>query len=192
MRLIACSLLFAVVGVGMGAANAASFNVCWQNPTENVDGSPLTDLERVRILWELESDATINGNDPYNTTEVGAELCTDITVPQDGDYTVKMRAIDADGDVSSDSNVVTKTAGAPVVPTDPLPPVILTSESTVFTVVKQPDKFVLLPIGTVPAGTECSQQEVVNGHGVVPNGDVVWTSPTGPRPIVVVAQCGNG
>ena len=166
---------------------AASFSVCWQNPSENVDGSILDNLTRVRVHYELTSDTSINGNIPFDTDEEGAERCESIDVPQAGEYEVFARAINLLGEVSADSNHVMKMAVEDANP--PAPPIILQQEATVFTVVKQPDRFVLLPIGTVPAGTECSQVEFVNGHGVVPNAAVQWTSDTGPRPVVVVAQC---
>lgn len=67
--------------------------------------------------------------------------------------------------------------------------VIIEQEEVVYTVVKQVNRFVLLPVGTVPIGTMCDLENTVNGLGAVPTEDVVWTSPTGSRPIVVVAQC---
>lgn len=110
--------------------------VCWTNPTQNSDNTPLTDLAFVTVFWSAEP---IGGG------------------------------------------------AAPGPP--PGPPVILDQEEIVYTVVKQPNRFVLLPIGTVPAGTSCDPSNSVNGLGAVPTDAVVWTSTTGSRPIVVVARC---
>lgn len=78
----------------------------------------------------------------------------------------------------------------PVPNPDPMPPVIIGDNLTVFTIIKQPNRFVLLVVGTVPPGTACIPDQSVNGLNVVPTSDVVWTSTS--RPIVVVARCVEG
>jgi hypothetical protein len=163
---------------------AATFNVCWQNPTENVDESTLDDLTSVTIYYD-QGNSVNEGSLVFPTTEAGAELCTDVEVPQAGDYSVRATATDAEGNESTFSNQVVKAA----VDSAPEGPIIIEEERQVFTVVKQPDQFLLLPVGTVPAGTQCDPTNTTNGHMVVPAADVVWTSPTGSRPIVVVADC---
>lgn len=59
---------------------------------------------------------------------------------------------------------------------------------TVYYVIQQTGRFVLLPIGTVPLDTACDQDQEVNGHFAVPASEVTWTGTARPR--VVVAQCG--
>ena len=59
---------------------------------------------------------------------------------------------------------------------------------TVYYVIQRENRFVLLPVGTVPVGTACSSTEYVNGYFAVDRNLVEWSS--GTRPLVVVAQCG--
>lgn len=170
------------------SSSASAITLNWVAPSENVDGTPLTDLDAYRIYYGTSSRNYSNithFNDPTLTT---FELCL-----PNGDYYFAMTALDAEGNESGYSNEVLKTelgsCGGPSA--EPLPPVVLELPMTAYTVVKQQDRFVLLPVGTVPAGTLCDLNNSVNGHGAVPTADVVWTSPTGSRPIVVVAQCGG-
>jgi hypothetical protein len=58
---------------------------------------------------------------------------------------------------------------------------------TAFDIVKQKDKFILLAVGEVPAGTACDPNQTVNGHYGVPSDLVVWFGNV--RPPVVVADC---
>jgi len=60
-------------------------------------------------------------------------------------------------------------------------------EPTVYTVVKQEDRFVLLPIGQAALGTPCVDDQSVNGLNVVPRGAVDWAGNV--QPAVVVARC---
>ena len=171
----------------------AAFTVCWQPPTENVDGTDIVGPLAYAMHYGPSSrtydsvvDIAAGAADPHPTDpDALCETRDDVAA---GQYYVALTAIDQNGDESDYSNEVIVTASDPVVP---MPPVILEEDEVVFTVIKQPDRFVLLPVGTVPAGTPCDMNEAVKGHGVVPNSAVVWTSATGSRPIVVVAQC-NG
>jgi len=164
---------------------AQAFEICWENPTENVDNTPLVDLTQVNAYIGLQPGGLYDyGLRIFPETEEGASRCSEIEISP-GTYYVVMTALDADGDESVFSNEVIKTQIDPT----PLAPIILPSVRTVFTVVKQPDRFVLIPIGTVPPGTECDPNNSVNGHGVVPNESVVWNQGSSARPIVVVALC---
>jgi hypothetical protein len=55
-------------------------------------------------------------------------------------------------------------------------------------VIKTKNRFVLLPVGTVPANTPCDTTQSVNGHYAVPRDAVTWSGTV--EPDVVVAQCG--
>lgn len=178
------------------SSGALALEVCWDAPTENVDGSLITDLPLVYVLhWAVGEDyvplsrnytetRAINLDDMYPGETTG--WCTTINSGT-GVHHMALTAIDSALDQSDYSNEVAKMGDA----TTPLPPIIIESSRAVYTVIKQPDVFVLLPIGTVPAGTPCDPNNTVNGRGAVPNSAVIWTSPTGSRPIVVVAEC-NG
>jgi hypothetical protein len=162
----------------------AALTICWQAPTENVDGSAIEGVLAYSIHY---------GPSPGNydsIIDIGAQTAADqgnceIRDVAPGDYYIAMKAIDTLGDESAYSNEIMKTQAS----TTPLPPVILALPQTVFNVVKQDDRFVLLPIGTVPPGTVCDPNQSVNGHGVVPAEDVAWLVGSTVRPVVVVARC---
>ena len=60
-------------------------------------------------------------------------------------------------------------------------------DQVVYTVVKQVDRFIMLPVGTVASGTECIADQTVNGYKVIPRSAVQWSGSV--RPDVVVAVC---
>lgn len=171
-----------------------------QNPTENIDGTPLTDLTMVK-LYACTGEACVATEQPnngdYPTTEPGAETQMPRTFTPNGDvgttFVVRYRAtaLDSEGNESDYSN--TKEYRITFIDAGiPQPPVILLPEErTVFHVIKQPNSFVLLPIGTAPAGTPCDPNQTVNGHGAVPTDAVAWSPGSTARPVVVVAQCGG-
>lgn len=75
----------------------------WQAPTENVDGSPLTDLAGYRIYYGSDSRSygnTVEVLDPGSTE-------ASFTAPS-GDYYVTMTALDAEGNESAYSNEIVK------------------------------------------------------------------------------------
>lgn len=81
-----------------------SMNLNWVAPTENVDGTPLTDLAGYRVYYGTSSrnyGAPVVLDDPTATS-------VEITAPS-GDYYVAMTALDAEGNESAYSNEVLKT-----------------------------------------------------------------------------------
>ena len=88
------------------------------------------------------------------------------------------------GDSSVDSNMVSRT----VSPSGPQPPQnLIVAGLNVFAIVYQTDQFLLVVVGSVPAGTPCDETETVNGHYAVPRDQVTWSSDV--QPLVVVANC---
>jgi hypothetical protein len=76
----------------------------WQAPTQNIDGSPLTDLAGYQIYFGLNSgsyDGTVAISDPLATNEY-------MELPS-GDHFISISAIDADGNESGLSNEIMKT-----------------------------------------------------------------------------------
>jgi hypothetical protein len=65
--------------------------------------------------------------------------------------------------------------------------VLTVVDGTVFTVVKQVNSFILLPVGTIPIGTGCFLDQFINGHYAVPRSLVQWSGTV--EPLVVVAKC---
>lgn len=76
----------------------------FQAPTENTDGSPLTDLAGFKVYWSLESGGYNDANSQYfpgaTLTEI---LLQDINIP-DGSYYFVLTAVTDDGRESEFSN----------------------------------------------------------------------------------------
>lgn len=176
------------VTLSVKCAHAGEARLDWQNPTQNVDGTfiPPTGEGRLignRVEW---SKCTTNGN--FGTV-VGQQVFTEPTqwyTVQNlgtGKWCFRAYASTTYGE-SAASNVASKE----ILPVLPQPPSGLTvAAMTVYTVVKRTDRFVMLPVGTVPAGTSCITDQSVNGYFAVPRASVAWSGNV--RPDVVVAAC---
>ena len=197
-RRIGCALLIGawVVLIAMALfspykADAAPVTVTWTNATLNEDGSTIPATGDLSLAsTTVEYAACIAGalSEPQIPTIVlmpAEELVVDIVTPGDWCFVARHTTV---GNVdSADSNISVKTIAPPV----PMPPASLTVIDLVaYTIVKQPDRFLLVAVGTVPADTVCDPNQSANGHYVVPNDAVIWTDPNGPRPVVIVAKCG--
>ncbi len=164
-------------------AFSAEAELTWTAPTQNTDGSALTDLAGFKIYM-----GTVQGG-PYPVSiDLADPTITTFTVPNlsEGTYYFVSTAYNgADPVQESDlSNEVTKT----ILPLVPMPPTMLTvSNLLVWDIVKQDNKFVFLGVGTVPNGTPCDSTQTVNGRFAVPFDAVEWFGNV--RPPVVVADC---
>ncbi len=174
-------LLLTLVSLNCYAGEAI---LTWTAPTQNTDGTPLTDLAGFKLYL-----GTTPGGPYPVSVDIADPTATTFTVPNltEGTtyYFVSTAYNSASPVQESDfSNEATKT----IPPLVPAPPTGLTVEDlTVFTIVDQVDKFVLLPVGTVPPGTQCIAGQTVNGHHVVPRAEVQWSGNI--QPVVVVAKC---
>ena len=178
---------FVVIATPLWAGNVT---LTWTNATQNEDGSAIPATgDNSLDTTTLEYAACISGqlSAPRLSKTVAASFETDIvSIVTPGDWCFVAFHTNVAGTRSAESNIAIKT----ILPAVPNPPALLTvTDLVVYTIVKQKDKFVLLAVGRVLAGTACNPNESVNGHYVVPNDAVLWTSATGPRPIVVVAKC---
>lgn len=167
------------------SVRAGEATLSWTAPTQNTDGSALTDLAGFKIYAGLVQggpygDVSITINNPATTTFVVPGLTEGTTY-----FFVTTAFNSADPVQESDfSNEVSKL----IPPLVPMPPTMLTVQDlTAFDIVKQKDKYVLLAVGTVPAGTQCDPNQTVNGHYGVPSDLVAWFGNV--QPPVVVADC---
>lgn len=124
----ACALLLLALSSG-----ALSKEVCWRNPSQNVDGSALTDLTEVMLYWAAtplpagcralaQCSAWPTGNFLKATTEEGVVVCVDAPLPPVQNHIVAT-ARAGTGAVSVFSNLVVR-AGDPAPPVGPLPPLL--------------------------------------------------------------------
>lgn len=168
-------LKFLILDANAQEPGAATLN--WKAPIQNTDGTPLVDLAGYKLLYGNTAggpyDREINVPNPDTTTYVVENLAP-------GDYYFVSTAYNAAGKESDFSNEALKVIAG-------LPSLFTVVDGQVFNLVKQKDKFVLLPVGAVPMGTECDPTQSVNGHHVVPNDAVQWLGNV--EPIVVVAKC---
>lgn len=151
-------------------------------PTENVDGSPLTDLTDIKVYW-----GTTQGG-PYGLGEdsMGVDCQHTLDLPA-GTYYFVATALNSVGLESEYSNEVTRT----VLPPEPSQPTDLTvspSDRTAYAISQTEDRLVTYPVGTVAEGTACDSTMTVNGKYLVPRSSVQWAGTV--RPQVVVAECG--
>lgn len=164
-----------------------SITLTWVAPTENTDNTALTDLAGYNIFHSRTSGSgytAVAENIPPNVISyiVGGLV--------DGTHYFVATAFNEANVESGFSNEAVRVIDPPP-GTMPMPPTNLTVQAlAVFTIIKRTDRFVLVVVGTVPPDTACDSTQSVNGHNVVPNDAVIWATETGPRPIVVVAQCG--
>lgn len=86
-----------------------AIQLCWQNPSENVDGSALNDLKEIQICVEEKNSCY-----GFLTSDPGAQVCRNIPL-NDGSWHIYGIAIDEEGNRSAKSNTVVKTV-------DPLDP----------------------------------------------------------------------
>lgn len=175
-------------------ASAADAKLSWVNPTTNVDGSTIPSTGTTRLLLTRIEYGTCAGTAPSYTfgTKQGeatfnAPATTGTTTGHSPGTTVCFRAYarNAENTESAPSNVAAKVFA----PAQPAPPSLLSvADTTVYTVVKSTDRFVMLPVGTAPAGTACDTSQSVNGKYVIPRDTVTWSGNV--KPLVVVADCG--
>lgn len=189
--LIASSITMALLVIGITRALAADASVTWTNPTQNVDGSAIPATGAGRLTGNRVEWGTCTGTAPNYTfgTAAGQQVFTTptaaYTVPNlaPGTHCFRAYASTTYGE-SGPSGVAAKVIAPPL----PQPPTGLTvAQLTVYTVLKRDDRFVMLPVGTVPAGTACDTTQSVNGYYVVPRGAVTWSGTV--KPAVVVATC---
>ncbi len=86
--------------VAMVSVEIANLRLAWQAPTENQDGSALTDLTSFNVYWGADS------RDYDGSISLGQNIREwNIDLPS-GDYYIAVTAVDADGDESGYSNEV--------------------------------------------------------------------------------------
>lgn len=164
--------IYALIAVAMivflhDISQAEEVTLTWTNPTGQEtcsDAGPLSDLAGTRI-WQLVAEI----NDPTSESFVIPGLLP-------GEYQYVATSFTDSGEQSRISGSATKMVTEFTV-----------TEGTVKTVVRTDNRFLLLPVGTVPLGTSCDVENSVNGHYAVPRDQVTWSGNVQPQ--VVVAEC---
>lgn len=182
--LIALACLFGSAAYAQTTCGGALLS--WTAPTQNTDGSALTNLAGYRVVYGTSASTlhqTIEVADPGMVA-----YCVTGLAP--ATYYFAVRAYTSTGAESANSNVVSKVitnTPVPVIPTPPGTLTISTGQLEVYQVIGTDQGFQFLPVGTVPANTQCIAAHQVNGRYAVPTSAVTWYGNVKPK--VVVAQC---
>jgi hypothetical protein len=173
------------------SAGAAEAELTWTPPTQNTDNSPIPAtgpgaLTQHSILYgacNAGKTALLAAPPPVTVVVPMPAATRIITGLGAGSWCFAARA-----ETASAQSVFTPFVSKDII-LQPKPPTGLVVTALVaYTVVKQRDAFVMLPVGTVPGGTACDSSQSVNGYFVVPRAAVTWSGNV--RPEVVVASCG--
>jgi hypothetical protein len=150
-------------------------------PTQNTDGSVLTDLAGIRYY-----ESQVSGG-PY--TVVGDEtVCSLVLVRSEGTYYYVSTAYNTGGVESVYSNEATKTVAPPV----PAPPTGLTATGSLvaYGISQSEDVARAYPVGSVLADTACDPAMTFMGLYQVPKASVTFVGSV--KPPVVFAECSGG
>ncbi len=168
-------------------------------PTQNTNGTPIPasgneSLNHLDIRYSI----CLNGGlDGPNQLEQSGPLETTRTVPNlspgEWCFAGAVQNVGEPGVHSDISNILSVTVGG-VIPPIPEPPILTVATTTVYSVSKGDDTFLLAAVGTVPMGTACDGAQYIRGinetdkYHVVPVGDIdLWFGSV--RSNVVVADC---
>lgn len=174
------SLAAIALCLGARPVLAGDATLTWTAPTQRTDGSALTNLASYRIYYGTSATAltqTAPVTNPGLVTYTIQNLAP-------GTWYFSMTALDAGGLESARTNIVTKT----ILQAPPNPPGnLVVAALVVYQVIGTPDRFAMIPVGTVPAGTPCDPLQTINGRYAVPRAAVSWYGSI--KPQIVVAQC---
>jgi hypothetical protein len=180
--------LYMVLMLAPMCSYAGETTLTWEPPTENEDGTPLTDLAGFKIFW-----GTTTGDYP-NSADIPDPTATTYTVQNltPGEWRFVATAYNEAGTESQYSNEAVKN----IVDTTPLPPGgVAAAGDSAYIIVQSDDTLVLLDIGTIAADTQCSPDvAVMDDNGLVgykvPVAAIVPYSPS-QQLVVAFSQCGN-
>lgn len=166
--------------------------VTWSNPTHNTDNTPIpatgpTALAETLLDYSLCLNGAVDPAETVRRVEPQPSERHVVPALPAGEYCIQAYAVNNQASVSDPSNIATKTIIIPQVPG-----MLTVTDMVAHTILFRRNRLVLLPIGTVPGGTQCDPTQIVNDHYAVPVEVVVWTNtePGAVRPEMVVAKCG--
>lgn len=193
MRILA-ALLFFIAPV----VYAADAPITWTAPTQYTDGTalPASAIASYDIAYGLCSADKKSIVAPATIINVpGTTLSKTITGLGSGTWCFQVRTVTTDGQTSVFTvDSATGLLAWKQIVLIPKPPGTVTvggGTGTAYMAVRQTDKFVMVPVGTVPANTVCDAENAVIAGGAtyfaVPTSAVQWFGST--RPTVALAPC---
>jgi hypothetical protein len=174
----------------MDKCHANTADLSWVHPTQFVDGTTLalSQIARTEVQYGV-CNGTKSGflatPAPVTINVLPPPALAKVSNLAPGIWCFRARTVATTSTTPSDwTGYVWKE----ILPPAPKPPTNLLVSSTVaYSVVKRVDRFAMVAVGTVPAGTSCIPDQTVNGYYVVPRASVQWTGSV--KPDVVVATC---
>lgn len=187
-----CIALSVAIALCLGASptHAGDAVLTWTLATQNTDGTTIPasgagSLTGTRVEWGSCSGSNFGTKAGEQVVAKPAVTYT-VTGLAPGTHCFRAYSRNTYGVESDPTNVVSKV----IAPPTPQPPGTLTVAATVaYQVIGTPDRFAMVPVGTIPAGTECDTTQSVNGYYVVPRAAVTWYGSV--KPQVTVALCGS-
>lgn len=156
------------------AALADTLHVTWKNADQWTNGTQLAreDIGFTRV--EL-GTCKLGAFDAHLLDAIrgGSDEWLDIPDVMSGTYCVRAFT-NAKGTESAASDVFVSV-------------VFALTDSAVFTLIKQRDALVMVPVGTAPVGTRCIREQNANGFYVVPHDAVTFSGSI--KPEVVFGAC---
>jgi hypothetical protein len=167
-------------------APTGTAELSWTPPTENDDGTALTDLAGYKIY-----QSTVSGG-PYTlAVDLPNPALTSYTVTglANGQWHFVATSYNVTDVESVYSNETTKTVASGTAPNPPGGLTVVGEDLSAYVILKLIDDIEVLQVGTVPLGTVCDPEKYVNGYNIVPWEAVIWAS-SSVRSKTVVAKCG--
>lgn len=178
------SVFLASFLLSINVAIAAEAVLSWTPPTENEDGSALTDLAGYKFYYGTTSGVYDLG--PIDLPDPAATTYTVTGLDYDTTYYFVATAYNTSGTESVYSNEATKTT-APLRPNPPLNLTVNPDNLTAYTYSISVNKVVMIPVGTVPSNTPCDPTMSMNGYNLVDTNAVELLANI--QPPVAFADC---
>ena len=160
---------------------AADITLNCDDPTQNDDGTPLTDLSGVRVY-----ESTTQGGPYTEILDVAGCASIPVITRGPGSYYFVATAYNTAGVESIFSNEAVKVV-PPVAPDPPQNLVVDPGNLVAYGISQSADRLVTYPVGTVAADTACDGTMQANGLYLVPREAVSWAGSV--EPLVVLASC---
>ena len=197
MKKLSLVLLLVAWGSIVSAQQTGTVHLSWTNATKNEDNTVIPINDHGSLAYTtIKYSVCVNGDVDLANAKIhyvsATKTSTTIsTQGPPGDYCFRATHTNSFGVESALSNLsiktVTSSGEVRDYTTPQAPQTLVVSDPTVYTIIKQENKFVLLPVGTVPANTVCIADQKINGYYAVPINVVSWSGTV--RPVIVVAQC---
>lgn len=186
-------------GATVSAQQTGTVTLSWTNATQNEDTSLIASIDHGALAYTKIQYSVCTASNTVDAATAKTHLVsahrTTTTISTEGpagDYCFVGTHINSFGTESALSNITIKTttvAGDPRTFVTPNVPEGLSvrGDPTVYTVVRQENRFIMLPVGTVPPNTSCIPEQTINEYTAVPVDQVTWSGTV--RPVIVVAVC---